>query len=122
MIGPAMFRCWVLPALEEEAALVGHAYYHWDGPDAVKHLPDLAASKGLHTLSYVPGGGRGQPVEYIELYKRVQALGKAVHVWGTPNELKKMHKELRPEKTMYSSTVASIAEADELVEWFVKNT
>ncbi len=32
MMSPDMFRRWVMPALEEEAAIVKHACYHWDGP------------------------------------------------------------------------------------------
>jgi 5-methyltetrahydrofolate--homocysteine methyltransferase len=45
LIGPDMFRRWVLPALEEEAAIVKHATYHWDGPGALKHMPALLASR-----------------------------------------------------------------------------
>jgi hypothetical protein len=122
MIGPQMFRRWVLPALEEEAAIVGHAYYHWDGPDAVKHADDLLASQGLHALSYVPGAGRGGHLEYLDLYRRVQRGGKAVAVGGTAEEVKLMHRELRPEKTLYSVGVGSPAEAEALLEWFVRNT
>ena len=122
MIGPDMFDRWVLPALEEEAEIVGHAYYHWDGPDAVKHLDSLLSIKGLHTLSYVPGAGRGGHIEYLELFKRVQAGGKAMHFSGSPDEVKAAHRELRPEKTMYSTWCASQAEAEALLEWFVRNT
>jgi len=122
MISPEMFRRWVLPALEEEAEIVGHAYYHWDGPDAVRHLDSLLSIKGLHTLSYVPGAGRGGHIEYLELFKRVQAGGKAMHFSGSPDEVKAAHRELRPEKTMYSTWCASQAEAEALLEWFVRNT
>ncbi len=122
MIGPEMFRRWVLPALEEEAEIVKHAIYHWDGPGALIHTPDLVASKGLHTLAYVPGDGRGRHVDYLELYKKVQAGGKAVAVWGTVDEIKYMHKELKPNKTMYSTGAASQSEAEALLKWFVKNT
>jgi len=122
MISPAMFRRWVLPALEEEAEIVKHAIYHWDGPGALVHMNDLLASKGLHTLSYVPGAGRGDPVNYIELYQRIQAGGKAVQVWGTPEECKVMHRELRPEKTLYCTSTRTQAEAEQLLEWFVQNT
>jgi hypothetical protein len=122
MISPEMFRRWVLPALEEEAEIVKHAYYHWDGPGALVHAEDLIASKGLHTLSYVPGTGRGQPVDYIELYQKVQKGGKSVHVWGSPDELKQMHRALKPEKVMYTTQTKSQSEAQSLLEWFVKNT
>jgi hypothetical protein len=122
MMSPPMFRRWVLPALEEEAAVVGNTVYHWDGPGALVHTADLVASRGLHTLSYVTGTGHGSHVEYIDLLQRVQAGGKAVQVWGTPDELKVLHKALRPEKTYFSTWVSSQAEADALLEWFVQNT
>ena len=122
MISPEMFRRWVLPALEEEAEIVKHVVYHWDGPGALVHTDDLVASKGLHTLSYVPGAGGGGHTNYLDLYKRVQAGGKAVQVGGNPDEIKLMHRELRPEKTCYGTSVDSEAEAEELLEWFVRNT
>jgi len=122
MISPAMFDRWVLPALEEEAALVKHAYYHWDGPGAQVHTQALCASRGLHTLSYVPGDGRGSHIQYLGLMHRVQAGGKAVHFWGSPEECQAAHRQLRPEKVMYSTGVKSEKEADELLKWFVKNT
>lgn len=122
MIGKEMFRRWVLPALEEEAEIVKHAIYHWDGPGALIHTNDLIASKGLHTLAYVPGDGRGRHVDYLELYKKVQADGKAVAVWGSIDEIKYMHKELMPNKTMYSTSAASQSEAEALLKWFVQNT
>jgi hypothetical protein len=122
MIGPEMFRRWVLPALEEEAEIVRHAYYHWDGPGAVTHLDSLLSIEGLHTLSYVPGAGRGGHIEYLDLFKRVQAGGKAMHFSGSPDEVKAAHRELRPEKTMYSTWCASQAEVEALLDWFVRNT
>jgi 5-methyltetrahydrofolate--homocysteine methyltransferase len=122
MVSPAMFRRWILPALEEEAALVKHAFYHWDGPGALIHENDLVASRGLHTLSYVPGAGHGGHPDYLEIYKRIQKNGKAVFVWGSPDELKRMHRELRPEKTVYLTWLGTPAEVEDLLQWFVKNT
>jgi len=122
MISPQMFRRWVLPALEEEAEIVRHARYHWDGPGALVHINDLLASKGLHTLSYVPGAGHGSHFDHLELLKRIQAGGKAVEVHGSPEQIKAMHRELVPEKVFYNTQVATRTEADELLRWFVKNT
>jgi 5-methyltetrahydrofolate--homocysteine methyltransferase len=121
MISPAMFRRWVLPALLEESETVKHMYYHWDGPGALVHFDALMSIPRLHAVGYVPPPFERHS-DYIELYKRVQAAGKGVHVWGLPDEMKRIHKELRPEKTMYSTWVDTPAEADAVVEWFVKNT
>jgi hypothetical protein len=122
MISPEMFRRWVLPALEEEAEIVKRVVYHWDGPEAVIHIDDLVASKGLHTLSYVPGAGHGGHIDHLNLLKRVQKGGKAVHAGGSPEQIKLMHRELKPEKVLYTTRAKSQAEAEELLDWFVKNT
>jgi 5-methyltetrahydrofolate--homocysteine methyltransferase len=122
LISPAMFKRWVLPALEEEAEIVKHVVYHWDGPSALVHTDLLLQSRGLHTLSFVPGDGNGTHLDWLPVLKRVQAGGKAVHVWGTPEQMKILHRELDPEKVIYCTTAASQDEADALLEWFVKHT
>ncbi|MFH0964440.1 MAG: hypothetical protein V2A58_10565 [Planctomycetota bacterium] len=121
MLSPDMFRRWVLPALEEEAQTVKHAVYHWDGPGALVHADALIGSKGLDTLSYVPGVGRSH-LDHVELLQRVQAGGKAVEVWGGPDEVKELHRSLRPEKTLYRVWTPTQSEAQGLLEWFKKNT
>ena len=122
MISPAMFRRWVLPALEEEAAIARHVIYHWDGPGALVHTADLVASKGLHSLSYVPGAGHGSHLDNIEILKRVQAGGRAVQAWASPEEVKIMHRQLKPELVFYCTWAKSPAEADELLDWLVQHT
>jgi hypothetical protein len=122
MVSPEMFGRWVLPAVEEEAEIVRHAVYHWDGPGALVHTDALLASKGLYALSYVPGAGRGSHMDYLDLLQRVQVGGKAVQVCGSPDEIKQMHRELRPDRAIYCTGTGSQAEAEQLLEWFVKNT
>ena len=122
MISPEMFRRWVLPALEEEAEIVKHVVYHWDGPAALAHTDDILASAGLHTMSYVPGAGRGGHIDHLNLLKRIQDGGKAVQVNGGMEQIKFMHRELKPEKVYYSTRAGSQAQAEELLDWFVKNT
>jgi hypothetical protein len=122
MMSPPMFRRWVLPALEEEAEIVKHVVYHWDGPGALVHRKDLLTSRGLHTLSFVPGAGNGEPVEHVGLLRELQEAGKAVHVWGTPDECKQMHRALRPDRVFYCTSAATQSEAETLLDWFVENT
>jgi hypothetical protein len=122
MISPQMFRRWVLPALEEEAQIVKHAVYHWDGPGALVHMNDLLASKGLHTLSYVPGAGRGDHLAHMDLLKRIQAGGKAVQFVGNADQVKLAHRQLRPEKVFYTTSCRTQADAEQLLDWFKRNT
>jgi hypothetical protein len=122
MISPDMFGRWVKPALEEEASIVKHVLYHWDGPEAQKHLAGLAATKGIHTVFYEPGAGHGRFPDYIDLFQRCQKAGMTVAVRGLPDEVKFMHKRLKPEKTLYYTVADTHQEADALLDWFVKNT
>jgi len=123
MIGGPMFRRFVLPYLEREAEYFNNrVLYHWDGPGALTHTEDLLASKYLYLLGYVPGAGKGTHKDYIDLYKKVQARGKAVCVWGDPDEMKLIHRELSPEKTIYSTQTETAREAEELLKWFAANT
>ncbi|HUT24880.1 MAG TPA: hypothetical protein VM492_11100 [Sumerlaeia bacterium] len=121
LMSPPQFRRWVLPALEEEAELIRHAVFHWDGPGALVHADDLLASKGLHTFAYVPEPGAGH-MDYLDLYKEVQARGKAVSVGGSADEIKAMHRELDPAKTVYHTGVKSPKEIDDLLAWFRNHT
>jgi len=123
LIGPEMFDRWARPALEEEAEIVKHVYYHWDGMRAVQqHFDSVCGSNGLHTLQFQPGDGGGDPITHLELLKRMQARGKAVVFWGTHDELRAAHRELRPEQVMYTTGARSVAEAEGLLKWFVENT
>ncbi len=122
MIGTDMFRRWALPALEEEAEIVGRVRYHWDGPGALIHADDLIASKGLYLLDYVPGEGNGTHAGFLNLFKKVQAGGKAVAVHGSIEMIKWMHTELDPTLVTYSTRADSAQEAEQLLEWFRKHT
>ena len=70
----------------------------------------------------MPGAGRGGHSSYVELFKRVQAGGKAVQVWGGIDEIKTMHRELRPDKVFYCTSAPTPRQAEDLLDWFVKNT
>jgi hypothetical protein len=122
MIGTEMFRRWALPALEEEAEIVGHVRYHWDGIGALTHTDDLIASKGLYLLDFVPGEGNGSHADYLELFQKVQAGGKAVAVHGSIEMIKWMHHQLDPRLVAYTTRTDTQAEAESLLAWFCKNT
>ncbi len=122
MIGPEMFNRWVMPALEEEAQYMKYASYHWDGPGALVHFDSLMASRGLDSFGYVPGAGHGDIIDHMDLLHRIQKAGKVVSVSGTPDQVKLMHRKLRPEKATYCTRAGSVKEADELVKWFTRNT
>jgi hypothetical protein len=122
MVSPAMFREFVLPALEEEAAFLDHAVYHLDGPDALVHLPDLLAIPGLDGIQWVPGAGRGEQMDWTDLYKRIQKAGKVQPIGGSIEALKQFHRDIGPEGILYITSASSQKEGEEFLEWMVANT
>ena len=123
MISPAMARRFVIPALEEEAAHVDHCIYHYDGPDALVHLDDICAIGDINAIQWVPGTGNGDHVDWIDLLKTFQSKGKGLEVFGTPEQVKRLHRELAPGGVFYLVTdVESEREGRELIEWFERNT
>jgi hypothetical protein len=118
-----MFRRFVLPYLEREADYFGgRVFYHWDGLTALTHTEDLINSKGLYAMAFVPGAGHGPHADYCELYKKIQKGGKAVAVNGTIDEVKYMHSQLMPDKTVYDVYAGSEKEAEDILKWFKRNT
>ena len=48
-----------------------------------------------------PGDGNGRSVEHLPMLKKIQETGKVVHVGGTCDEIKLMHRELRHDRVVY---------------------
>jgi len=123
MLGPEHARKYVIPALEEEAAYLDHSVYHFDGKDALRHLDDILAIKDIDVIQWVPGAGQPRTVEWMDLLKKIQKAGKGLHLYDwTIDEIKHFYKELRPEGLMFQLEAKSPSEADELLEFLVKNT
>ena len=122
MIHPDMYRRWALPALEEEAVIVRHATYHWDGPGALVHWDAVTSCPGFYAISYVPGDGNGRSADHLPMLKRIQEAGKVVHVGGTFDEIKLMHRELRHDRVVYYTSASTPQDGERLLKWLVDNT
>jgi len=122
LVSPKMFREFILPALEEEAAFLDHSIYHLDGPDALVHLDDILAVKDINGIQWVPGAGEAETTDWMPLYKRIQASGKGLYLHGSLDQIKQFHRELRPEGVLYNTWAPSQKEGEEFLEWMAKNT
>jgi len=121
MIRPEHARKFLYPALEEEAQFLDHCFYHLDGPDALVHLDDILSIEAIDGIQWVPGDGQPRQVEWADLLKRIQKAGKSLHISGTIDEVKRLHKQLRPELAFYDTWAPSQSEADALVDWLRTN-
>jgi len=81
MISPDMFEEFFLDGLIQECRHYKHNIYHLDGPDALMHLDTLLQIKELQAIQWVPGAGREEVCEWIDVYKKIQAAGKSLIVY-----------------------------------------
>jgi len=122
LIGPEQARRFVIPALEEEAALLDHSAYHYDGPDALRHLDDVLGIRDIDVIQWTPGAREPNLLGWIDLLKTIQQAGKGLFLNCDPEGAKVLHGELRPEGVLYSIQAESERQADELVAWFRRQT
>ena len=123
MISPEHFRRFALPSLEHEIACLDHAVYHMDGPGQIRHLDDLLALRGLHTIQWVPGAGQPPATAWVEMLQKIQRAGKGVQVLATVEEVKALYRQLVAEKTFYwVLDCTSESEARALLHWMKAHT
>ncbi|MFC1503825.1 hypothetical protein ACFL6D_00245 [Spirochaetota bacterium] len=123
VISPEMSRRYVIPALEEEAETVDRCAYHLDGPDALRHMDDILSIKKIDVIQWVSGAGSAPQYEWIDVFKKCQAAGKGLMIIGVNlPEIKRLHKELKPEGIVYCVDTDDKAEIEEIITWLEKNT
>ena len=127
MLGHEHFREFILPALLEEFSFFPNAFFHLDGPGALKHLDDILAIPGYWILQWQPGDGQKPNWQWTEILVKAQAAGKAVLVFGEGLNLdavKKLHRVLDPVRTIYwpQPEVSSKAGVMEIIDWLEKNS
>ncbi len=120
MLSPEHFRRFVMPALEEEIRFHDRAYFHLDGPGALKHLDDILSIPGYWILQWQPGDGQPPNWKWPDVLLKAQKAGKAVHVFGKGLDLeavKSVQKQLDPARIIYSPDLHSEAEAGAFLNW-----
>jgi len=122
LIGPEHFRRWAVPALEQEAAHLGHCLMHYDGPEMLVHLDDVCAIPGLDCIQWQPGVRNGPFSRWTDLLKRIQNNGVSVYVPCNTESIRMFHRELKPELVFYQCSADHQQDADETLNWLVVNT
>jgi len=116
MLGPDMFTEFILPELDLLGRRFGRLWYHLDGPDAVRHLPALCSRDYLRVIQYVPGAGKaGNGPAWMDLYRRIQAAGRVVHVDAHPAQVEALIRGLDPGLLCIETRVESEREAQDLL-------
>jgi 5-methyltetrahydrofolate--homocysteine methyltransferase len=115
MLGPDMFREFVVPHLEQEAQAFDHVTYHLDGPGALQHLETLTAMPGIDIIQWVPGAGEAQARDWSDLYDRIDRLGKGTIRARTAREAVAMWRTRRNRLFVCQLRVGSKAEAEDCI-------
>jgi 5-methyltetrahydrofolate--homocysteine methyltransferase len=94
MISPKMFERFVLPDLATCCQAMDHAFYHLDGPGAVRHLDMLLPLEHLHGIQWIPGAGAPPPEEWLPLLKRIRDGGKLCQLYVSSQGARTIVREL----------------------------
>ncbi|MBI5723575.1 MAG: hypothetical protein HZA50_06430 [Planctomycetes bacterium] len=122
MVSPEMSRKYIIPALEEEAEYLDRCCLHFDGPGALPHLNDVLSIKAIDSIQWVSGAGQKEMHLWTDVLTACQKAGKSVIVDGNPEQIKSVHKSLKPELTAYQVGVKTQQELDDLLKWLEKNS
>jgi hypothetical protein len=115
LIGPAMFREFILDELNDAGRHAEHVCYHLDGPGEIKHLDRLLAMDNLHAIQWVPGAGGRSQVQSLDLLRRIRAAGKGLHLSCEPEEVVELVEELGPAGLLIRTGVKTQDEAERLI-------
>ena len=116
-------RRYVIPALAEETAYLDHCIYHFDGPQALRHMDDILALPNIDVIQWVPGDGQPRTVEWMDLLHKIQAAGKGLYLYDwTIEDIHQHYHELKPEGVLFYYTAESPQEADDLLAWLAAHT
>lgn len=116
MISPTMFESFVVPDLDR-VGREGAVWYHLDGQSAFQHLPRLLSLPYLKVVQFTAMAGTApNGPEYLDLYRRIQAADKIVHIQAPKENIEPLVRELNPGRLMIETACNSVAEAEQLLE------
>jgi 5-methyltetrahydrofolate--homocysteine methyltransferase len=98
MISPALFEEFVVPGLTHEFSFMNGGEYHFDGPDAIRHLEGLVKIPGLDVIQWVPGAGAASKKDWTELYRRILSYGKGLILGSSPEHAEELLRRLPSNK------------------------
>ena len=119
MISDEMFEETFLEGIIRECQHMDRSIYHLDGPQALRYLDTLLGIPEIHAIQWVPGAGQDYWGEWVEVYQRIQAAGKAMQFPGVHvSDLKNVFEALRPEGVWLSgiSGISNREEAEAALE------
>ncbi len=97
MIGPREFERLLLPDIARQAATVGRAVFHLDGPGAARHIDALLEVPDIQAIQFTPGSGTPSALAWVDMFRKIQRKGRSVLAICPPHEVIALREALRPE-------------------------
>ncbi len=117
MLSPEMFDRFVVPELDVHGGEHGALWYHLDGGDARQHLPRLLSLPYVRVIQYTPAPG--EPPNgpgHLEMYRRIQAAGRIVHIELPSGNVEPLLRELDPGRLLLLTGCDSRQKGERLLE------
>ena len=116
MLSPKMFDRFIVPELEEGEEH-GALWYHLDGWNARQHLQRLLSLPYVRVIQYTPAPGEpDNGPEHLEMYRRIQAAGRIVHISLPAENIEPLLRGLDPGRLMLDTSCPGREEGERLLE------
>jgi hypothetical protein len=116
MISSAMFDEFIVPELDLIGQAFKNVWYHLDGQSAFQQLPRLLALPYIKVVQFVPEAGTPpNGPAYLDLYRKIQAAGKIVHIQVPAQNVEPLCRQLDPARLCLCTDCGSVKEADTLL-------
>ena len=86
-IGTDHFREFALPYLCRECNMLDDIEYHLDGPNNIPHLESICTIDKIKVIQWVPGAGDAKDMDWSNLYKKINALGRGLMLYCHTDEV-----------------------------------
>ncbi|MDD3243556.1 MAG: trimethylamine corrinoid protein 2 [Eubacteriales bacterium] len=90
LMSPAQFRRFTQPSLAAQCAVLDHAIYHLDGPDAIRHVDALMEIDRLAGIQWTSGAGNPDGLDarwYEPIFDKVRGAGKNLLIYAMDGDL-----------------------------------
>lgn len=116
MISTSMFDEFIVPELDLIGQAFRNVWYHLDGQSAFRHLPRLLSLPYLKVIQFVPEAGTPpNGPAHLDLYRKIQAAGKIVHIQVPSDNVEALCRALDPARLCIDTRCDSGREADALL-------
>ena len=102
-----MYEKFVFEDMKNMFDQLDHGIYHLDGEEEIKHLDSLLRIDKIHMIQWVPSQrvadpDYGNPLNWIDLFKRIQNAGKRVLIYASPGNVKELLEKIDRDLTYLS--------------------